>query len=222
MELHEIIAKALNEQEKAEYTRLNEKFANMQAFTKQEQKDFAELRQKIMDEKSNLERTPLLEEFKAFVKRLQDDHGFKMAELLAAMKVDNSDALTIGVFKFSDYKFKATNQAGEELLNEDGTPTYTEFEWKLGDKLGPGWKAKFVAAIREAGIDKASKFFTEEFRTWLEQSRVGQGPSKGEQIFENKRAFYKTFGANVDGTKIGAPAAKKSVVKKVTTEKQAA
>jgi hypothetical protein len=92
----------------------------------------------------------------------------------------------------------------------------------LNKRHGRGVEGKVVQAITGQGkggvkaLDEALAHATEDFKKWLEVFKVGEGPAKGKQIFENKRKFFALFGLNENRETPEQAAAKKAAPAKKT------
>lgn len=233
MEIQEIIVKALGSDMEA-YTALNQKQNLFIPLTKEEEKKLKDFRERIFNEKNSSERQPKLDEFVAQATKLQQEFGFKMTDLVAALRGAGSTkgANIVGTFQFSDFDFKAVDSHGVEVKIDGKAPT--EYTWDFSNSpKGRGWQTAFVAKIKEAGLEKAQNYFTPEFKAWLAETRDGKGPMINSKVLVNAQPFFKLFGVKGeiadDGTlnivelrknntstptATTTPAAKKSATKK--------
>ena len=126
-------------------------------------------------------------------------NGVTLKDLTKALKNFGSTGtsaeagtIAVGTFKLADYNFTHPKA------------TEPEFVWEFGKRYGGlAWQNGAVAAITHKkgdtfggteALDAVLEKATPEFKSWLEEYREGQGPSKGKKIYDNKRAFYKYFG----------------------------
>jgi len=91
--------------------------------------------------------------------------------------------MIVGTFDLTEYGF-----AGK---------TYT---WDMNNSpRGRSENVAYVKAIKEGGVDKASKFFTEEFKSWLNQTITNtSGRYAGTPVYTNKAEFYNLFGVSIN------------------------
>lgn len=84
-------------------------------------------------------------------------------------------------------------------LTEYGFPGVS-YTWDFNNSpRGRSQDVAYVKAIKEGGVEKASKFFTQELKDWIEQTEVyTKGRYAGKTVFNNKAEFYKAFGVNID------------------------
>lgn len=91
--------------------------------------------------------------------------------------------MIVGTFDLTEYGF-----AGK---------TYT---WDMNNSpRGRSENVAYVKAIKEGGVDKASKFFTEEFKSWLTETVTNtSGRYAGTPVYTNKAEFYNLFGVSIN------------------------
>jgi hypothetical protein len=104
---------------------------------------------------------------------------------------EEKPALYIGVFQFADYGFTMPMKADGVTPMGHGE---TELNWDWNKRYGGlSWQQKFINAIIAKGYEQILEKATPEFKSWLMEYRIGSGPAKDKQIYENKREFLKQF-----------------------------
>lgn len=101
------------------------------------------------------------------------------------------EPLYIGVFNFADYGFTMPfNKDGTKLMGNGETSLNWDWNKRYG---GLSWQQKFINAIKTKGYEQILEKATPEFKSWLMEFKIGSGPAKDKEIFENKREFLKMF-----------------------------
>jgi len=104
---------------------------------------------------------------------------------------EQKEPLYIGVFNFADYGFTMPfNKDGTKLMGNGETSLNWDWNKRYG---GLSWQQKFINAIKTKGYEQILEKATPEFKSWLMEFKIGSGPAKDKEIFENKREFLKMF-----------------------------